>query len=167
RRRDHRHGRLLPLPALPESTAKPMTRCFILVPMIFWTGLACALTPNQWQYRQSIDVPATGLVQVNLPAETSNIARPDLSDLRIIDSNEKEIPFLMDQPMPRSESSVLVKDFRAEIVFAETRLLITTGSDSTIAGVVLETPASANFIKAARVEGSNDQKDWRMLTSGV
>ena len=144
-----------------------MKPCAVLVPIIFWAGAACALTPNQWQYRQSIDVPATGLVQINLPLETSNIARPDLSDLRIIDSNEKEIPFLMDQPMPRSESSVLVKDFRAEIVFAETRLLITTGSDSTIAGVVLETPASANFIKAARVEGSNDQKDWRMLTSGV
>jgi hypothetical protein len=46
-------------------------------------------------------------------------------------------------------------------------LLITTGSDLTIAGVMLETPASANFIKAARVEGSNDQKDWRMLTSGA
>ena len=144
-----------------------MTRCFILVPMIFWTGLACALTPNQWQYRQSIDVPATGLVQVNLPAETSNIARPDLSDLRIIDSNEKEIPFLIDQPMPRPESSVPVTDFRAEIVAEETRLLIRTNSNSIIAGVVLDTPASANFIKAVRVEGSNDQKDWRVLTFGA
>ncbi len=144
-----------------------MKPCAVLVPIIFWTGAACALTPNQWQYRQSIDVPATGLVQINLPLETSNIARPDLSDLRIIDSNEKEIPFLMDQPMPRPESSAPVKDFRAEIVSAETRLLITTGSDSTIAGVMLETPASANFIKAARVEGSNDQKDWRILKSGA
>ncbi|MGB9155884.1 MAG: DUF3999 family protein, partial [Chthoniobacterales bacterium] len=144
-----------------------MKPCVVLVPIIFWTSAACGLTPNQWQYRQSIDVPVTGLVQINLPLETSNIARPDLSDLRIIDSTEKEIPFLIDQPMPRPESSVPVKDFRAEIVSAETRLLITTGSDLPIAGVMLETPASANFIKAARVEGSNDQKDWRMLTSGA
>jgi len=144
-----------------------MKPCAVLVPIIFWTGATFALTPHQWQYRQSIDVPATGLVQINLPLETSNIARPDLSDLRIIDSNEKEIPFLIDQPTPRPESSVPLKDFRAEIVAAETRLLITTGSDSTIAGVALDTPAGANFIKAARVEGSNDQKDWRILTSGA
>ncbi|HKS31934.1 MAG TPA: DUF3999 family protein, partial [Chthoniobacterales bacterium] len=144
-----------------------MKPCAILLPIIFWTGAACALTPNQWQYRQSMDVPVTGLVQVNLPLETSNIARPDLSDLRIIDSNEKEVPFLTDQPMPRPESRVPAKDFRPEIVSSETRLLITTGSDSTIAGVMLDTPASANFMKAARVEGSNDQKDWRMLTSGA
>jgi Protein of unknown function (DUF3999) len=144
-----------------------MKRCFILVPIIFWNGLACALTPNQWQYRQSIDVPATGLVQVNLPPETSNIARSDLSDLRIVDSNEKEIPFLIDQSTPWPESSVPVTDFRAEIVAEETRLQIRTNSNSIIAGVVLDTPASANFIKAARVEGSNDQKGWRVLTFGA
>ena len=50
-----------------------MKRCVVLGPILFWTGAACALTPNQWQYRQSIDVPATGLVQINLPLETSNI----------------------------------------------------------------------------------------------
>ena len=134
-----------------------MKHSVVLVPIIFWTGAACALTPNQWQYRQSIDVPTTGLVQVSLPLETSNLARPDLSDLRIIDSNEKEIPFLIDQPMPRPESTMAAQDFRAEIDSAKTRLLITTGTDLTIAGLMLETPVSANFIKAARVEGSNDQ----------
>ena len=114
-----------------------MKLCSVLGPILFWTTAAFALTPNQWQYRQSIDAPATGLVQINLPLETSNVARPDLSDLRIIDSDEKEIPFLIDQSTPRPESSVPVTDFRAEIVAAETRLLITTKSDSTIAGVLL------------------------------
>src|SRR4030095_12142230 len=36
-----------------------------------------------------------------------------------------------------------------------------------IAGITLEIPASANFIKAARVEGSSDQKNWQMLVSGA
>lgn len=144
-----------------------MKPCVVLALIIFWTSAAFALTPNQWQYRQSINLPGTGLVQINLPPATSNIARPDLSDLRIIDFNEKEIPFLIDQPTPRPESSVPVTDFRADIVAAETRLLITTNGASTTAGVVLDTPASANFIKAARVEGSNDQKDWRVLRSGA
>ena len=60
-----------------------------------------------------------------------------------------------------------LKDFHAEIVSAETRLLITTGTDLAIAGITLETPAGTNFIKSVRVEGSNDQKDWRTLTSGA
>jgi hypothetical protein len=45
----------------------------IALPLIFWTGAAGALTPSQWHYRQSIDVPAPGLVQVQLPPETLNI----------------------------------------------------------------------------------------------
>ena len=143
-----------------------MNRGIISLLIIFSSGALYALTPNQWQFHQAIEVPAPGLVQVNLSAETINIARPDVSDLRIVDADEKEVPFLIDQPMPRAESTVRPKDFHAEIVSAGTRLLITTGTDLIIAGIGLETPAGASFIKSVRVEGSSDQKNWRTLTSG-
>src|SRR5205823_2794549 len=143
-----------------------MNRAAISLLIIFWSGAVYALTPNQWRFRQTIEVPASGLVQVNLPAETVNIARPDLSDLRIFDANEKEVPFLIDQPVPRAESTLRPKDFHAEIISPETRLLIATGTDLTIAGITLETPAGASFIKSVRVEGSSDQKNLRTLTSG-
>jgi hypothetical protein len=143
-----------------------MNRGVISSLIIFSSGAVYALTPNQWQFHQAIEVPAPGLVQVNLSAETINIARPDLSDLRIVDADAREVPFLIDQPMPRAESTVRPKDFHAEIISAETRLLITTGTDLMIAGITLETPAGANFIKSVRVDGSNDQKNWRTLTAG-
>src|SRR5207302_15815 len=148
------------------ATRDAMKRPTVSALIIFSSGAVCALTPNQWQFRQTIEVPGPGLVQVNLAAETLNIARPDLSDVRIIDATEKEVPFLIDQPMPRTESTVRPKDFHAEIISAETRLLITTGADLAIAGITLETPTGTSFIKSARVEGSNDQKTWRTLTSG-
>jgi len=143
-----------------------MNRAVISLLFIFSSSAVYALTPNQWQFRQTIEVQAPGLVQVDLSAETINIARPDLSDVRIVDAGEKELPFLMDHPMPRAESTVRPKDFHAEIISAETRLLITTGTDLAIAGITLETPAGTNFTKSVRVEGSNDQKNWRTLTSG-
>jgi hypothetical protein len=143
-----------------------MNRGVILLLIVFSSSAVYALTPNQWQFRQAIEVPAPGLVQVNLSAETINIARSDLSDLRIIDAGEKEVPFLIDQSIPRAESTARPKDFHAEIIPVETRLLITTGTDLAIAGITLETPAGTSFIKSARVEGSNDQKKWRTLTSG-
>jgi len=143
-----------------------MNRGVISSLIIFSSGAVYALTPNQWQFHQPIEVPAPGLVQVNLSGETINIARPDLSDLRIVDADAREVPFLIDQPMPRAESTVRPKDFHAEIISAETRLLITTGTDLMIAGITLETAAGANFIKSVRVDGSNDQKNWRTLTAG-
>src|SRR5438067_12709238 len=143
-----------------------MNRAAISLLFIFSSSAVYALTPNQWQFRQTIEVQAPGLVQVDLSAETINIARPDLSDVRIVDAGEKELPFLIDHPMPRAESTVRPKDFHGEIISAETRLLITTGTDLAIAGITLETPAGTNFTKSVRVEGSNDQKNWRTLTSG-
>ncbi len=143
-----------------------MNRAAISLLIVFSSGAVYALTPNQWQFRQTIEVSAPGLVQVNLPAETINIARPDLSDLRIVDADEKEVPFLSDQPMPRAESTGRPKDFHAEIISAGTRLLITTSTDLIIAGITVETPAEGSFIKSVRVEGSSDQKNWRTLISG-
>src|SRR6267378_1696513 len=143
-----------------------MNRGVILLLIVFSSSAVYALTPNQWQFRQAIEVPAPGLVQVNLSAETINIARSDLSDLRIIDAGEKEVPFLIDQSIPRAESTARPKDFHAEIIPIETRLLITTGTDLAIAGITLETPTGTSFIKSVRVEGSNDQKHWQTLTSG-
>jgi hypothetical protein len=143
-----------------------MNRAALSLLLIFASGAAYGLTPNQWQFRQVIKVQAPGLVEANLPAETINVARPDLSDLRIIDGGEREVPFLIDEPIPRAESTARPKDFHAEIIPTETRLLITTGTDLAIAGITLETPAGTNFIKSVRIEGSNDQKNWRRLTSG-
>lgn len=144
-----------------------MNRCVTSLPIMLFAGAAYALTPSQWQYRQSLDVPASGLVEVHLPPETLNIAQPDLGDLRIIDPGEHEVPFLIDQPMPRPESTMRPKEFRAEIVSGESRLLMTTGTDLTISGVVLEAPTAATFVKAARVEASSDQKQWQLLSSGA
>jgi hypothetical protein len=135
-----------------------MNRGIISVLLIFSSGAVYALTPNQWQFHQAIEAPAQGLVQVNLSAETINIARSDLSDLRIVDADEKEVPFLIDQPMPRAESTVRPKDFHAEIVSAGTRLLITTGTDLIIAGIRLETPAGASFIKSVRWKDQTTKK---------
>ncbi|PYK98859.1 MAG: hypothetical protein DME32_13590, partial [Verrucomicrobia bacterium] len=143
-----------------------MNRGIISLLIVFSSGAVYALTPNQWQFRQAIEVPEPGLVRVNLPAQTINIARSDLSDLRIVDADAREVPFLIDQPMPRAESTVRPKDFHAEIISGGTRLLIITGTDLIIAGITLETPAGGSFIKSVRVEGSNDQKNWRTLTSG-
>src|ERR1700745_3358137 len=45
-----------------------------------------AFEPNEWRQIQTLNVPASGLVQVNLPATTLDAAQPGLEDLRIVDA---------------------------------------------------------------------------------
>ena len=43
-----------------------MNRAAISLLFIFSSSAVYALTPNQWQFRQTIEVQAPGLVQVDL-----------------------------------------------------------------------------------------------------
>jgi hypothetical protein len=78
-----------------------------LVAAFLFAGSVGALTPNEWRFSQTIDVAEYGLIRVNLPAETLDASRPDLEDVRILDGAGREVPYLIDRPMPRHESAAI------------------------------------------------------------
>ncbi|MEQ1851927.1 MAG: DUF3999 family protein [Chthoniobacteraceae bacterium] len=124
-----------------------------------------ALSPAEWRYRQALEVPAPGLVRVDLPSATLNAARSGLEDLRLIDATGAEVPFLIEQPMPRPAIRQRPKSFRASLAAKSTSIVIETGLQQPADGVTLETPAR-NFVKAVRVEGSHDAQEWQELAAG-
>jgi hypothetical protein len=124
-----------------------------------------AITPNEWRFSQTIDVPATGLVRVNVPPETLNAARSDLADVRIADGAGREVPYLIDRPMPRREAALRSQELRTALEPTATRITLTTGTRSVLKGVTFETPPGVEFIKAVGVEGSRDGKTWLQLAS--
>ena len=124
-----------------------------------------AFEPNEWRQTQALNVPASGLVRVNLPATTLDAAQPDLQDLRIVDTAGNQVPYLIERPAPEAESTLRPKEFRSTIEGGTTRLVLETGTTGPIAGVTLETPAS-HFVKAVQVEGSHDGANWKKLAAG-
>lgn len=69
----------------------------------------------------AVTAPAGRLVRLELPPEVLAACRPDLSDLRLLDSAEREVPFLvLEGPAP--EEAVEVRSlFRPELLAAERR----------------------------------------------
>jgi hypothetical protein len=127
---------------------------------------AClAFDPNEWRNTQALDVPARGLVRVNVPAATLDAAQPGLEDLRIIDSTGNQVPYLIERLLPDPESTIPPTEFRSTIENGATHLILKTGTKAPIIGVGLETPAT-RFMKAADVEGSNDGRTWTKLAGG-
>ena len=124
-----------------------------------------AMTPSEWRFSQAVDLPAAGLVRVSVPAETLDAARPELADVRITDSAGREVPYLIDRPMPRRESALRSKELRTALEPATTRITLTTGTRSMLKGVTFETPPGIEFIKAVRVEGSHDGATWLQLAT--
>jgi hypothetical protein len=64
--------------------------------------------------------PPGGLSRLPLPAEVRAQCRPDFSDLRLLDAQGREVPFIVDvarsttEPLPQSLEPVLVEAFREE-----------------------------------------------------
>lgn len=137
----------------------------LLIAAFLYAESLGAMTPNEWRFSQTVDVPATGLIRVNVTPETLNAARPDLADVRIADSAGREVPYLIDRPMPRRESALRSQELRTALEATATRITLTTGTKSVLKGVTFETPAGVEFIKAVGVEGSHDGATWVQLAT--
>ena len=145
-----------------QKRRRPLHRRAALLALIGFAANALALSPSEWRFRQPLDVPAAGLVRIDLPPSTLNAARPALEDLRLIDSAGQEVAFLIEQPSPQPAAQRRPQSFRATLEPAATVLAIETGIDTPIAGITLESPSAA-FAKIARIEGSNDGTTWTQL----
>src|SRR6476646_7732895 len=140
--------------------------CAFVALTIFVAAQTClAFDPNEWRNTQVLDIPAAGLVHVNLPATTLDTAQPGLEDLRIVDSKGDQVPYLIERLLPDAESKMRPAEFRSTIENGATRLNLKTGTSAPIIGVSVET-AATRFMKAADVEGSNDGKTWTKLAGG-
>ena len=138
--------------------------------IVAWTIVVVAQTcpafdPNGWRNTQAFEVPAKGLVRVNVPAATLDAAQPGFEDLRIVDSTGNQIPYLIERLLPDPESRLRPTEFRSTIENGVTHLNLKTGTSAPIIGLSLETPAT-RFMKAADVEGSNDGNTWTKLAGG-
>jgi Protein of unknown function (DUF3999) len=124
-----------------------------------------AFDSNEWRNSQALEVPAKGLVRVNVPVATLDAAQTRLEDLRIVDSTGNQVPYLIERLLPDAESTIRPMEFRSTIENGATRLVLKTGTSAPVVGVSLETPAT-RFMKAVDVEGSNDGATWTKLAGG-
>jgi hypothetical protein len=140
--------------------------CVIVALAIIIAAPTClAFDPNEWRNTQAVEVPAKGLVRVNLPAPTFDAAQAGLEDLRIVDSKGNQVPYLIERLLPDPESAIRPTEFRSTIENGATHLNLKTGTSAPINGVSLETPAT-QFMKAVDVEGSNEGRTWTKLAGG-
>ncbi|HTQ50614.1 MAG TPA: DUF3999 family protein [Candidatus Acidoferrales bacterium] len=126
---------------------------------------AAANLPSDWQHEQTFNISTIGLAKINLPVETLDAARPALEDLRLYDDAGTEVPYVLTRPLPSPKIIRSAKSFQVSLNAIDTVLVLETGLVQPLDAVTLETPAM-NFIKAVRVESSNDGKNWRSLAQG-
>ena len=125
-----------------------------------------ALTPTEWQHRQALNVAAPGLVRVDLAPASFDAAGQELEDFRIIDPAGHEIALLLDRPPIPVAHTIRPSSFEVTLAPGSTRVTIATGTTDRLSSLSLETP-SPFFLRAARVEISQDNSDWVTIDQGI
>jgi hypothetical protein len=125
-----------------------------------------AATFPDWQQRQAFEVPAPGLIGIALPPATLDALRPGLEDLRLTDSEGRELSFLIQRPEPEPAPVRNPKSFKPLLRGGVTMLEIETGLEVPMNVVTLETP-ERDFIKAVRLEASREGQQFVTLVEGA
>ena len=123
--------------------------------------------PSEWKYVQEMSVAGPGLVKFSLPSDTLGAARSGLEDIRIFDDAGRETPHWIDRPASGKKATREARHFLVSLGSGSTTIRIETGLDKhPMDGITLETPSNG-FMKAVRVEGSTDGKNWKELGRGL
>ncbi len=138
---------------------------FLLGALAAGISAAAANLPSDWPREQPFDVPTTGLLKISLPLETLDRARPALEDVRLYDDAGIEILYLIERPAPTPNVIQNAGSFRVSLTPDNTVITLDTGLAQPLDGVAAETPAN-DFIKAVRVENSDDGQRWQVLAQG-
>ena len=147
----------------------PLKQLALLFTLLVVSGSA-AVTPTEWQHRQALPVAAPGLTRLTLPAATFDAAQADLADLRLLDPQGQEMPFLLDRDLVvrgfEPVRPLNPRSFRTTPAGDTTQLLFETGTGELLDALDLETSVPF-FLKAAHVEVSSDGQEWQSLGAAV
>ena len=121
-----------------------------------------AALPEAWRWVQTVDIDGAGLVKMSIPLPTLDAARAGLEDLRLLDADGKEVPYLIERPVQSVATIFPVRSFEARIRGDTTIITLETGQSQPVEELILETPAR-HFVTSARIEASGDGATWRPI----
>lgn len=138
----------------------------ILATIVLVVSVAAQTSPSLWPYYVDITPQKTspGMYDVLVPLPVLDKARPDLADLRLFDSANREIPY-----------ALRVRRDVAERRMIEARLFnaVTAGPSSEVSVDLGENPGEhnevdietvgTNFRRQVVIEGSDSGSEWRTL----
>jgi hypothetical protein len=125
---------------------------------------ASAAALNDWPSRQSLEVPAPGLVRFAVPSETHDTAQASLGDLRVLDPLGIEVPYLIEQPRARTRTLRPQGGWQAFLEANRTRIEIDVNLSGRLTALGLETPVP-EFLKAASLTGTAEGATRTLLSA--
>ncbi len=148
---------------IKNQKRKPMK----LIKTIFFFGFVSIGCAQNFSAGAPLDkIKANGLHQMALTPEIRSYAKSNLSDMRILDSNKKEVPYvILSEPVTRSLSDFIeYRIIKKEILASKNTTLIIENADKAVMCNISLNISNADIYKLCNVSGSDDMKQWYVIT---
>jgi len=129
-------------------------------------ALARAFETAPWSHRQEIPAEPAGFTKLLLPADTLDRARADLADLRVLDADGRETPFVILHPPAPRPTSITPASVNVRLTQRATFITVATGTRRPLGSITLETPAPT-FLKPVYTEFSENGTDWKTIAEEI
>ncbi len=122
---------------------------------------------SDWQFLKSIEMtatPADDYLRVSLDGETFHQAKSSLADVRILDDQQKEVPYaIIEEKETASEEQYTPRVFnKVKLPKAYSSLTLDLGQEIYTNKLILNT-RSKDFKRRVEIEGSSDARQWYVL----
>jgi hypothetical protein len=139
---------------------------FVICACFLATASGAPFDPAGWKYcaKVTVDSGADEYCGLFLAPEIYNVARPDLGDIRLMDDQSKQVPYVIARPKDTVERQQHHPSLINRSTNAENAALVTLDFGQRVTKNSIEVVTQgANFRRAVRVEGSNDNVEFFTL----
>jgi len=127
---------------------------------------AVALDLAQWQYYAKVTVEggADEYCRLALTPDVYNVARRDLGDIRLINADGEQIPYVLAEPKDTTRRQTYEPAVINRSINAQHAALVTLDfGDKTTKNSIEVVTAGNNFRRAVKIDGSNDNIEFFTL----
>jgi hypothetical protein len=120
---------------------------------------------SKWKYYKDVSSIDGSLAKIMLDDEVFSNAAKGLSDLRVIDGENKEVPFKIVSGYERSQKDQIpVKMINNSFISGKfSQVILDLGNSGNITNNLTINTNSENFQRNVRIYGGNDMESWSVL----
>jgi hypothetical protein len=145
------------------------TKFVITVTALLLVGIVnsvFAIELTEWKYKAEVTIEegAGEYCQLMLTPEVYNEARPDLGDIRLVNTSGEQVPYVMVRPKDTTKSQKYEPDVINRSTNADRAAMVTLDfGKKTVKNSIEVITEGNNFRRAVKVEGSNDNIEFFTL----
>jgi hypothetical protein len=134
--------------------------------MFGMVSIACGFDSAKWKYRATVTIESgtDKYSRLILTPDVYNAARPDLGDIRLIDSSGKQVAYIIARPQDRTERQQYKPSVINRSTSAENAAMVTLDFGQKVVKNSIEVITKGdNFRRMVKIEGSNDNTEFFTL----